>query len=548
MPPALLEATGLCHRHGGRLLFDDVAVRVDATSRIALIGSNGSGKSTLLDLLAGARIPQAGAVHHHATVAHIPQIADAPGAGTVGEALLQHTGVAAASLALETAEAALANGDAPAIAAHADALQRWLAAGGADADVRLRTCLAQVGLDDIDPARRLDTLSGGELARTGLAAALAARADVLLLDEPSNHLDADGRRTLLDLLASRTGGVLVATHDRDLLEAVADEVIAIDAHAGAVTHHAGGWAAVRREREAARRAAQAAHDQAVRRRAALRAAERETRERAATSHRRAGRHDPDKHMREWVRSRADGMARRARIVAERTARIDVPDRPWTEPPTVLRLPAAALPADWALVLDRAVLHRGPHRIGPVHIALRRGERLLLLGPNGSGKSTVIAALAGRLEPASGRAIRPAAHTVAELGQLQRRLRADISPAANLRHLSGVDETAARTALASFGIGADIAANPLGTASAGERLRVELAAIAARGAGCLLLDEPTNHLDLAGVEALEEALDGWDGALVIATHDPHLRRALAAHEVLDLGAPGRALRARSRAPG
>ena len=355
----------------------------------------------------------------------------------------------------------------------------------------------------------------------------AARFDVVLLDEPTNHLDADGLARLSALLEGRAGGVVLVSHDRALLERSASTLLELDGRTGGATAYGGGWAAYEHERDAARARAIAEHDQAVAQRAALAEAVRETRARARASidktHHKS--RDGDKHTDEWVRSRAQGMQRRARHVETRLDRIDVPDRPWEDTPMRLELTAAQRRGGPIVALEGAVLERGAFSVGPLDLAVGYGDRVLLRGPNGSGKSTIIAALLGELTPARGARRAAPGAVVARLGQARDALAGDAPVVASVRALTGLDEAGARTALASFGLGPDRALRPAATLSPGERTRAELAVLAHRGAALLLLDEPTNHLDVASLELVERALRDWPGALVVATHDERLREAL-----------------------
>jgi ATPase subunit of ABC transporter with duplicated ATPase domains len=525
MPSTLLDARQITRRHAARTILDAVDLRVDAGARIALIGPNGAGKSTLLRIAAGVEAPDAGTVERRGSVGYLPQLP--PGAATVRDTILDQIGVRAAAAELERHAAALERGALEAIEPHAAALERWLARGGADAEARLGAAAAELGLDPALFDRPLDRLSGGQAARAGLAALRVARFDVLLLDEPTNHLDADGLERLRSLVAAAPGAVVLASHDRALLADVAGDVIELDARSGAATRHAGGWAAYERERDAARRRERAAYDQAVERRAQLAAAEAETRRRAAAS---AGRartrpHDNDKHLREWVTMRADGMAARARKMGTRAERVELPDKPWAPQRLRLRLTAAERRGGAVATLEGAVARRGDWALGPLDLAVAPGERVLVSGANGTGKSTLLGLLAGTVRLAAGRRRVAPGAVIAQLGQDRAALAGTRALADEVRALTGLGEAPARTALAAFGLDADAAGRPAATLTPGERTRAELAVLAHRRATCLLLDEPSNHLDIASLEVLEGALEDWPGALVVATHDRRLRAAL-----------------------
>jgi ATPase subunit of ABC transporter with duplicated ATPase domains len=538
MQSTLIDARGVVRRHGARVVLDSVDVRVHSGSRIGLVGPNGSGKSTLLRVLAAAEPYDGGHLTRHGTTGWLPQLADNGGEATVRDVILERIGVGPASEELDRLAARLAAGALDAVEPHAAALERWLTLGGADAEARLGAAVSEMGLDPALLDRPLGTLSGGQAARAGLAALRTARHDVVLLDEPTNHLDADGLERLARLLAERAGGVVLVSHDRALLADTVNEVWELDAHTGRATAYAGGWEAYEHERNAARRRAIAEYEQAMEARARLQAAEQEARRRAAESSRRVRRrpNDGDKFAREWVTARADGVARRARVVAGRVKRQELPERPWMPRPLGLDLSAGERRGGHVVALEGAVMRRGAWRLGPLDLALAHGDRVLLSGPNGSGKSTLLGALAGRVALDAGARRVSARAVIAELGQSRDALLRDAPLVDVVRALAGLDATAARTALAAFGLEAEVVVRPAATLSPGERTRAELAVLAHRRATGLLLDEPTNHLDMESLEVLEAALSDWPGALAVATHDRRLRQALRLERVVELPPP------------
>jgi ATPase subunit of ABC transporter with duplicated ATPase domains len=538
MPSTLVDAQGVGRSFGARTLFEGVDLQVHDGDRLALVGRNGSGKSTLLRILAGDEAADGGTVARHGSVAYLPQLVATP-ALSAREAILDRIGIAAAAAEVERHLAALEGGDLDAIDAHAAALDRWLALGGEDAEARLSAAASELGLAPELLDRPLSQLSGGQASRAGLAAVRVARCDVLLLDEPTNHLDADGLVRLRTLLAEHPGAVVLVSHDRSLLSDFADSIVELDE--GKATRYSGGWETFQRERADARARASREYEQAVAERDRLTAVDREIRRRAAVSAARVDSRrspDGDKHAKEYVRSRADGMRKRAARLGTRREQVEVPDKPIEHARLALELSAAERRGGAALSLEGAELRRGDWRLGPLDLTVGYGDRLRLAGPNGAGKSTVLAALEGTLPLAAGRRRVAPGAVIATLGQDREAMDGEHTATAVMRAATGLDETDARTALAAFGLTAEEVERPASTLSPGERTRAELALAAHRRATCLLLDEPTNHLDIESLEVLEAAVVDWPGALVVATHDATFAAALRLDRDVELTIPER----------
>ena len=515
---------GVVRSFGARTVLDHVDLTLGPRSRLGLVGPNGAGKSTLLRLLAGLDEPDEGRVERTPatlTVGYLPQEHDRRPGETLVAYLARRTGVADAEAAVESHTADWRPD------AYADALERFLALGGADLEARARSVCADLGLS-VSLEQETATLSGGEAARAGLASILLSRFEILLLDEPTNDLDFDGLDRLERFVADFEGGLAVVSHDRAFLDRAVARIAEIDPWTGRVHEFAGGWSGYAAARDAARRAQYAAFSDMQERRRQVEALLHARRNQA-----RAGggflAHATGGSDRRGTKALA-GKVRQAERALERIEDVEKPYEPWQ---LHLSLAPAQRAGDRVASLEGAVGVRGAFRLGPIDLDLAPGERVALTGPNGSGKSTLLSLLLGELPLASGTR-RLGRATV--LGSLDQRRggydgREPLLGAFTAR--TGLAAVDARTLLAKFNLGAEHVERPCDTLSPGERTRAHLAELMARGVNCLVLDEPTNHLDLEAIEELETALRAYDGTLVVVSHDRRFLEAVAPTRFLNL---------------
>lgn len=519
---ASLIARSLTVSRGATLVLDSIDLTVAPGHRIGLVGPNGVGKSTLLCALVGAVPVEGGSVTRSpasATVGLLPQEAERRDQETVRRYLHRRTGVTDAQGELEAATAALAAGAAGSDERYATALERWLSLGAADLDARVGETWSDLGLEERLLDQPTATLSGGEAARCSLASLMLSRFDVFLLDEPTNDLDLDGLDRLEAWIVGLDAGVVVVSHDRTFLERAVTDVFEIDHHTHRGQRFAGGWQAYLDERELARLHAQQRFDEYDSKRAALARRVQREREWAQQGRSRVRRTDePDKNIRAFKIDQTEQLAGRAARTERAIERLEVVEEPRVPWQLQLSIPSLGRSADRAAWASDAVVDRGGFRLGPVDVAIGYGERVALVGANGSGKSTLIGLLLGRLRPVRGSAGLGSGVVVGEIEQARTRLLGDDTLLEAFAAETGMTDVDARTLLAKFALGADEVLRTASSLSPGERTRASLALLMANGANMLVLDEPTNHLDLMAMEQLEQALDTFQGTVVLVTHD------------------------------
>ncbi|MGN9766648.1 ABC-F family ATP-binding cassette domain-containing protein [Micromonospora sp. SD12] len=537
---ATMIVKGLAAGHGDRALFAGLDLVVAPGDVVGLVGPNGAGKSTLLRTLAGLLPVEAGSVTLSpptASVGHLPQEPERRPDEGVGEFLARRTGVTAAQAALDAATTALTDGAPGADDAYAEALERWLALGGADLEERAEQVAAELGLT-VDLDHPMTGLSGGQAARAGLASLLLSRYDVFLLDEPTNDLDLAGLERLEEFVTGLRAGTVLVSHDREFLARTVTRVLELDLHQQQVRHYGGGYAGYLEEREVARRHAREDYEEYADTRAGLEARARTQRawmEKGVKNARRKAT-DNDKIGRKFRAEATEKQAAKAKQTERLIERLDVVEEPRKE--WELRMEIAAAPRAGAVVasLRDAVVRRGDFTLGPVTLQIDWADKVAVTGANGSGKSTLLAALLGRLPLDSGHAALGPGVVVGEVDQARGLFLGDAplidAFGAAVPQLSPAD---ARTLLAKFGLRAGHVLRPAATLSPGERTRAALALLQGRGVNLLVLDEPTNHLDLPAIEQLESALASYPGTLLLVTHDRRMLDAVTTNRRLRVAA-------------
>ncbi len=486
----MLHVNELTYRIAGRVLIDRATIAVSAGQKVALVGRNGSGKTTLLKLIAGELQPDGGAISvpPRWRIGRVAQDAPAGPEALIDIVLAADTErtqlLRTAEMATDPHEIAETHERLAQIQAHA-------------APARAAAILAGLGFDAAAQAQPASDFSGGWRMRVALAAILFAEPDLLLLDEPTNHLDLEATLWLESYLKTYPRTVLLVSHDRDLLNAVPDRVIHIDR--GKLISYSGNYDSferVRRERlkntvaVTAKQAEQRRHMQAFIDRFRYKASKARQ-----------------------AQSRIKALARMepvAPVIEETSIEFRFPD------PEPLSPPILTLDSVTAGYGERPVLSR-------LDLRIDMDDRIALLGANGNGKSTLVRLIAGRLKPMAGTLRRSPKLRIGYFAQHQAE---ELNLAATpLQHMQELEPLASdeklRAHLGRFGFSGQKALTQVGTLSGGEKARLLFALMSRTAPHLLLLDEPTNHLDMDSREALVEALNAYEGAVILISHDPHL---------------------------
>ena len=486
----MLNLNDITVRLGGRTILDAATARLPPRGKIGLIGRNGAGKSTLVRVIAGMLEADGGSIDmpRGSRLGYIAQ--EAPG----GEASPFET-----VLAADTERAALIDESESCTDAHrlAEVHERLLVIDAYSAPSRAARILVGLGFDEAAQHRPLESFSGGWRMRVALASLLFSAPDLLLLDEPSNHLDLEAVLWLEDFLKSYPATIVLVSHERDFLNNVVDHILHLTG--GKLTLYPGGYDAFERQR--AERQAQIASARARQKAERDRLQEYVARNSARAS------------TAKQAQSRAKALAKLqpiAELIDDPSLSFDFPS------PDELRPPLITLDQASVGYGDKTVLSR-------LDLRFDADERIALLGRNGNGKTTLARLLAGQLEPIDGEMNASGKMRVGYFTQYQvEELDRSETP---LQHMTllmkGANPSAVRAQLGRFGFSGVKATTDVGKLSGGERARLALALITREAPHILILDEPTNHLDVDAREALIQALNAYSGAVVMVSHDRHM---------------------------
>ncbi|MBB0245377.1 ATP-binding cassette domain-containing protein [Streptomyces alkaliphilus] len=511
----MITAQSVELRAGARVLLESATFRIARGDRIGLVGRNGAGKTTLTKCLAGEGLPAAGTITRGGEVGYLPQD---PRTGDLEilarDRVLSARGLDTVLRRMRESEDRMANGTGTererAMRRYERLETEFLTLGGYAAEAEAATIAASLGLPDRVLGQSLNTLSGGQRRRVELARILFSDADTLLLDEPTNHLDADSIVWLRDFLKTYRGGLVVISHDVDLIETVVNKVFHLDATRSCIDVYNMGWKQYLAQREADEKRRRRERANAEKKAAALNAQADKMRAKATKA------------------VAAQNMAKRAeRLLA------GLDDERRADKVAKLRFPDPSPCGRTPLMAEELSKSYGSLEIfTDVGLAIDRGSRVVILGLNGAGKTTLLRLLAGVEEPDTGRVVPGHGLKLGYYAQEHETLDPGRTVLENMRSAApDTDLVELRKILGSFLFSGDDVDKPAGVLSGGEKTRLALATLVVSSANVLLLDEPTNNLDPASREEILGALRTFTGAVVLVTHDEGAVEALQPERII-----------------
>ncbi|QFQ30138.2 ATP-binding cassette domain-containing protein [Janibacter melonis] len=511
----MITATSVELRAGSRILLEEASFRVAAGDRVGLVGRNGAGKTTLTKVIAGQTQAAAGTIHSSGEVGYLPQD---PRTGdlsiTARQRILSARGLDTIVTERSRAEQRMASADTEtmekAMRAYARLDAEFDAAGGYAAESEASAIASALNIDAHRMDQPLETLSGGQRRRVELARILFSGAETLLLDEPTNHLDADSIAWLRDHLKGYKGGLIIISHDVELLEVVVNRVFHLDANRCELDQYNMGWKAYIQARETDERRRKREVANAQKKAGALMEQAEKMRAKATKA----------VAAQQMIR-RAERML--AGVEGERTQ----------DKVAKLRFPEPAACGRTPLRASGLSRSYGSQEIfTDVDLAIDRGSKVVVLGLNGAGKTTLLRMLAGVDAPDTGQVEPGHGLKLGYYAQEHENLDVDRSVLDNMKSAApDLGETDVRKVLGSFLFTGEDVEKPAGVLSGGEKTRLSLALLVVSSANVLLLDEPTNNLDPASRAEILGALSTYKGAVVLVTHDEGAVDALQPERIL-----------------
>ena len=516
----MLTANRLSKSFGVETILDAVTFSVNPGERIGLVGPNGCGKTTLLRILAGQDQPDSGAVRltpPDLRVGYLPQ-------GllnldeTLGDFLARAHGDIL-TLTSQVEQLAVALVHAPAqldLQRQYDAALARLSAASANAG-RVSEVMSALGLGTLAFTTPVAFLSGGQKTRLALASVLLSDPQLLLLDEPTNHLDIEVLEWLERWLVGFRGAALIVSHDRTFLDRTVTHILDLDPITRATREYTGNYSEYVAQRQAEReRQWSQWRDQEYEIRRMKQDIAR-TKEQALRVERTTTPRQPGvRRYAKKVATKAKSREKKLERYLESDARLEKPSSGWQ---IKVELKDAPVSGRDVLALENLSVGYGEKALlSGLYLQLRQGARVALVGPNGSGKTTLVRTIAGALPPLAGRVRLGANVRIGYMAQEQESLDPALDAFTTIRNLAPMSDTDARAFLHFFLFSGDDVFVPVGSLSFGERARLSLASLVARGCNFLLLDEPINHLDIPSRARFEQALAAFEGAVLAVVHD------------------------------
>lgn len=526
----MLTVKNLRKNFGIRRVLEKVSFSLGEGRKAALVGQNGVGKSTLLRIIAGLESFEKGEVliPNRALVGYLPQEALPESGETLREYLFRQTGLQELEEKMGSLEPRL---DQPETLERYELLQaEYRRLGGYDFERKAHNILDGLCLSPIAFDRPVAELSGGEKRKAALASVLLRGVDILLLDEPTNNLDLPALLWLEKYLDRSKATCLIASHDRRFLDDVVERVVEIDWYKRSVAMYTGGWSDyAEMKAHALRRQKERYHMQEEEKERLLVSMDQKREWAVRVKENIAP--DRDKLTSNYKKERAaKKFNASAKALEGREKRLDKIDKPLEREPLVIPLEAKKDEEENSIALrslrfgypgglQGGFVSPKPFEGGPIDLEIPFGTRLAILGNNGAGKSTLLKTVTGELAPLAGEVARGSALRFGYLMQEHENVSQASTPAELFRKRLGIyDRDIVHSHLSQFQFSPDTMDDRIASLSPGERVRLILALLSASGANVLVLDEPTNHLDLETIEALEEALELYEGTVLLVTHD------------------------------